>query len=89
MEEGSNPSTSTKINKLNAETGVKWLARTKFESTLFANAGSIPATSTKINKLNMELVSECCGAGPWLGDTDYERCGDCKEWCEFVDLNEE
>ena len=33
------------------ETGVKWLARAKFESTLLANAGSIPATSTmEINK---------------------------------------
>jgi len=37
----------------------------------------------------MELVSECCGAPPWLGDTDYERCAYCKEWCEFEDLGED
>jgi hypothetical protein len=34
------------------------------------------------------MVSECCGASAWLGDTDYERCSDCKEWCEFIDDNE-
>ena len=37
---------------------------------------------------DMELVSECCGAGPWLGNTDHQRCGECKEWCEFVDIDE-
>jgi len=37
----------------------------------------------------MELVSECCGALPWLGDADYGRCGDCKENTEFVDLSED
>lgn len=37
----------------------------------------------------MELVSDCCGAGPWLGNTDLERCGDCKECCEFIDLSED
>jgi len=37
----------------------------------------------------MELVSECCGAPPWLSDTDYERCAYCKEWCEFEDLGED
>ena len=31
------------------------------------------------------LVSECCNATPWLGDTEHGRCGDCKENCEFVD----
>ncbi len=36
-----------------------------------------------------DIVSECCGAGPWLGSTDHERCGDCKEWTEFIDLDEE
>tara|TARA_R100000951_G_scaffold116171_2_gene126852 strand:+ start:146 stop:256 length:111 start_codon:yes stop_codon:yes gene_type:complete len=30
------------------------------------------------------LVSECCGASPWLGEIESERCGDCKEWTEFI-----
>ena len=38
--------------------GVKWLARTKFESTLFANAGSIPATSTKLINMNWKQEQE-------------------------------
>tara|TARA_B100001063_G_scaffold44498_1_gene38284 strand:- start:460 stop:567 length:108 start_codon:yes stop_codon:yes gene_type:complete len=33
-----------------------------------------------------ELVSNCCGASPWLGDIDSERCGDCKENCEFEEV---
>ena len=37
----------------------------------------------------MELVSNCCGANPWLGNPDLERCGDCLEWCEFEDLTQE
>lgn len=37
----------------------------------------------------MELVSNCCGANPWLGNPDLERCGDCLEHCEFEDLTEE
>ena len=28
--------------------------------------------------------SECCGASPWLGEIESERCGDCKEWTEFI-----
>lgn len=31
------------------------------------------------------LVSECCNATPWNGMIELERCGSCKEWCEFVD----
>ena len=31
------------------------------------------------------MVSECCGATEWIEGSN--RCGDCKEWCEFV--NEE
>jgi hypothetical protein len=31
------------------------------------------------------LVSECCNATPWNGMIELERCGDCKEWCEFID----
>lgn len=29
-------------------------------------------------------VSECCSAKPYLNSTDYGRCSDCKEWCEFI-----
>lgn len=36
-----------------------------------------------IKKLLME--SDCCGAAPWLGNPDLERCGACLEWCEFVE----
>ncbi len=35
----------------------------------------------------MELVSNCCGSPEWLDNTGI--CGDCKEHCEFIDLNEE
>jgi hypothetical protein len=35
------------------------------------------------------LISECCGAPAWLGNPDHERCGDCKEWCEFIDEDEQ
>jgi hypothetical protein len=34
------------------------------------------------------MVSECCGASPWLGNEDLGRCGDCKEWCEFIEEEE-
>ena len=37
----------------------------------------------------MELVSNCCGANPWLNNPDLERCGECLEWCEFEDLSTE
>lgn len=37
-------------------------------------------------KNNMETVSDCCGAAPWLGNEDFGLCGDCKEHCEFVEL---
>lgn len=37
----------------------------------------------------MELVSNCCGANPWLNNPDLERCGDCLEHCEFEDLTTE
>jgi hypothetical protein len=30
------------------------------------------------------LVSECCGATAWLGEIESERCGNCKEWTEFI-----
>jgi len=36
----------------------------------------------------MSYVSDCCGASPYLGDIDYERCGQCKEWCEFINEDE-
>jgi hypothetical protein len=35
------------------------------------------------------LVSNCCGANPWLNNPDLERCGDCLENCEFEDLTQE
>jgi len=31
----------------------------------------------------MSFISNCCGATPYLGNTDYGRCSDCKENCEF------
>jgi len=37
----------------------------------------------------MELVSNCCGANPWLGTPELERCGQCLEHCEFEDLTQE
>lgn len=37
----------------------------------------------------MELVSNCCGANPWLNNPDLERCSDCLEHCEFEDLSAE
>ena len=37
----------------------------------------------------MELVSNCCGANPWLNNPELERCGDCLEHCEFEDLTQE
>ncbi len=33
-----------------------------------------------------ELLSNCCGARPWLGEIESERCGDCKEHCEFEEV---
>jgi len=33
-----------------------------------------------------ELVSNCCGARPWLGEIESEICGDCKEHCEFEEV---
>ena len=33
-----------------------------------------------------ELVSNCCGARPWMGMVEYERCGECKENCEFEEI---
>ena len=36
----------------------------------------------------METVSDCCGAAPWLGNKDFGLCGDCKEHCEFVELED-
>jgi len=33
----------------------------------------------------MSFISDCCGATPYLGSTDYGRCSDCKENCEFID----
>ena len=29
------------------------------------------------------LISNCCGASPWLGNEQLERCSDCLEHCEF------
>jgi hypothetical protein len=36
----------------------------------------------------MSFISDCCGATPYLGSTDYGRCSDCKENCEF-EINQE
>jgi len=35
-----------------------------------------------------ELVSSCCGASD-IRYEDYGICPDCKEHCDFIDLNEE
>ena len=37
----------------------------------------------------MQLVSDCCGATPWLNNEDMGLCGDCKEHCEFIDLDDQ
>lgn len=29
------------------------------------------------------LISNCCGASPWLGNEQLERCAECLEHCEF------
>jgi len=29
------------------------------------------------------LISNCCGASPWLGNEQLERCSECLEHCEF------
>jgi len=34
------------------------------------------------------LVSNCCGANPWLNNINLERCGDCLENCEFINEDE-
>lgn len=34
----------------------------------------------------MHLFSDCCTAEPWLGNYDLGICGDCKEHCEFIEL---
>ena len=34
------------------------------------------------------LISDCCGANPWLSNPDLQRCGACKEWCEFIEEEE-
>jgi len=31
-----------------------------------------------------ELVSNCCGAYPYLNMLELERCSDCKENCSFI-----
>lgn len=33
----------------------------------------------------MNIESDCCGASPWLGNTDLGICGACKEHCEFIE----
>lgn len=33
----------------------------------------------------MSLVSDCCGANAWLGNSDLGLCGQCLEHCEFVE----
>lgn len=30
-----------------------------------------------------QLISNCCGASPWLGNEQLERCAECLEHCEF------
>jgi len=39
-------------------------------------------------KIMPELVSNCCGAYPYLNILELERCSDCKENCTFIDLDE-
>tara|TARA_R110000772_G_scaffold17611_2_gene48994 strand:- start:9500 stop:9613 length:114 start_codon:yes stop_codon:yes gene_type:complete len=36
----------------------------------------------------MELVSNCCGANPYL-NIETGMCSDCKEHCEFINLDYE
>jgi len=35
------------------------------------------------------MISNCCGASPWLNMIELERCSDCKENCEFINENDE
>lgn len=35
------------------------------------------------------MMSNCCGAPPWLNMIESERCSDCKENCEFINENYE
>ena len=30
-----------------------------------------------------DLISNCCGARPWLNNETLERCSECLEHCEF------
>lgn len=36
----------------------------------------------------MELVSNCCGANPYLY-IETGMCADCKEHCEFINIDYE
>ncbi len=33
-----------------------------------------------------EYISECCGAIPWMNETQYGICGDCKEHTTFIKI---
>lgn len=45
--------------------------------------------ATKQTKtIDMERVSSCCGASGFEYE-DYGICPDCKEHCDFVDLDED
>jgi len=55
----------------------------KYLTLCFANS------FIKSNLKNMtELVSNCCGASPYLNEILFERCSDCKENCSFERLEE-
>lgn len=31
-----------------------------------------------------EIISNCCGASPYMEMIEYQRCSKCKENCEFI-----
>ena len=35
----------------------------------------------------MNLVSNCCGAAPYLNNWETCRCSDCKENCDFIEID--
>ena len=35
----------------------------------------------------MNIVSDCCGATPWGDMIETGICGDCKEHCEFINID--
>ena len=37
----------------------------------------------------MEIVSDCCGAAPWLSNEDLGVCSACLEHCEYIELGDD